>query len=487
MKKLYKATSLLALSAIVLSTALLAGCSTTHSREFVILTTNDMHAQIDKFPALATAIEQCRDTANVILVDAGDRWTGNAFVDLVDNYTPIYELMNNLNYDVAIFGNHEFDKGQAYLAASNRQATFPIIGANIISDTTSFPQPAPHIIIEVEDKKIAFVGITGNYNANGYPAGKDESYAGLTFTDPHSAASQYSYLADQCDMLVLVSHSGLERDVEFAQSPLSQGFDQIISSHSHDTANQEVNGILVTQTGSRLKNIGATKVTITKDGAVKLSHRNIPLSTYSQEAHTAKLVEGYYNNPELNAPIGKASGDFSSEGLRNLFAETIRKRTSANIGLYHSGGVRIESLKEGDVSLADILNAEPFGSYIATCTMTQDQLREMIMTKFNDKVNVGEAHYIDIVTTTPYEVITDQSGDAIDIIFPNLDPKRNYKVAMGDYIYKTYSGLNHTNGQVTDILITDTFVELLKGTKPIAPDNNSYQKIVKESERAEQE
>ena len=47
-------------------------------REVVILSTNDMHASISNFPRLATAVAQCRDTVATILVDAGDRWTGNA-------------------------------------------------------------------------------------------------------------------------------------------------------------------------------------------------------------------------------------------------------------------------------------------------------------------------------------------------------------------------------------------------------------------------
>ncbi len=446
----------------------------------MILSTNDIHAQIGKFPALISAIEQCRDTAQVILVDAGDRWTGNAFVDMVEHYTPIYELMNLAKYDVAIYGNHEFDKGQAYVAVANRQAQFPIISANIISDTTSFPQPLPYHIIEVDDKKIAFVSVVGNYDANGHPAGKDESYEGIRFSDPHTTAAQYGYLAEQCDMLLLVSHSGLERDVEFAESPLSQGFDQIISAHSHDEAIEEVNGKLVSQTGSRLKNIGATTVTIGTDGSAKLAHRNIPLAGYDAHPKAAEMVEGYLHNPLLNAPIGSTAAPFCENSLRNLFAETIRSRTNSNIGLYHAGGVRIDTLHKGSVSTADILNAEPFGSRIAVCKMTPAQIEELIIAKFNDTVNVGESHYIDLTTTTPYTIVTDQSGDAVQVIFPSLDAKRTYKVAMGDYIFKTYRSLNYSEGEVTDYLITESLERLFARAKAVEPDNRVLQDIIEQ-------
>ncbi len=482
MSKLKKIIATLCVVAVAVIAIIYVNQTRAKEQTFVILSTNDMHAQLTPMPALASAIAQCRDTVEVILVDAGDRWTGNAFVDRIEHYTPTYEMMNFLAYDVAIYGNHEFDKGQAYVAVANRQAKFPVIGANIKSDTTSFPQPAPFVIKEVGNKKIAFVGVVGNYEGNEHPSGKTESYEGLTFTDPHQAAAEYGYLADECDMVVLVSHSGLERDEEFAQSPLSAGFDQIISAHSHDIASKIVNGKLVTQTGSRLKNIGATTVTISADGEVKLSYRNIPLSDYAPDATVAKMVDGYFNNPELNAPIGKAASDFTEIGLINLFAETIRARSSANIGLYHSGGVRLEELAAGEISVATVLNVEPFSSLIATATMTPAQLKELIMTKFNDTRNVGEAHRVDIVTTTPYTILTDEKGDAADVVFPELDEKKSYTVAMGDYIFKTYAGLSYSSGSISETLITTTLEDYISSHEAIEPNNTELQSIVKQSE-----
>ncbi len=468
--------------AVAVIIVIFANQSRAKEQTFVILSTNDMHAQLTPMPALASAIAQCRDTVEVILVDAGDRWTGNAFVDRIEHYTPTYEMMNFLAYDVAIYGNHEFDKGQAYVAVANRQAKFPIVGANIKSDTTSFLQPSPFVIKEIGGKKIAFVGVVGNYEGNYHPSGKTESYEGLTFTDPHQAAAEYGYLADECDMLVLVSHSGLERDEEFAQSPLSEGFDQIISAHSHDVASKVVNGKLVTQTGSRLKNIGATTVTISADGEVSLSYRNVPLSDYAPDATMAQMVDGYFNNAELNAPIGKAASLFTEIGLINLFTEAIRARSSANIGLYHLGGVRLEELAAGEISVATVLNVEPFSSLITNVTMTPAQLRSLIMTKFNDTRNVGEAHRVDIVTTTPYTILTDDKGDAVDVVFPELDEKKSYKVAMGDYIFKTYGGLSYSSGAISEVLITTTLEDYISSREAIEPNNTELQSIVKQSE-----
>ena len=105
------------------SVILLAGCA--GERRVVIVSTNDIHSSIDNFPRLATLVEELRAAEGadrVLLVDAGDRWTGNPFVDLASPpLYPIVELMNELGYDVATLGNHEFDWGQRLLQPEERR------------------------------------------------------------------------------------------------------------------------------------------------------------------------------------------------------------------------------------------------------------------------------------------------------------------------------------------------------------------------------
>ena len=103
---------------LILLAAAAAACAP-RERTLVLLSTNDMHAKIQNFPRLAAAVENCRDTAQlVVLVDAGDRWTGNAYVDRAATPgMPMIALMNRLGYDVATLGNHEFDRGRRFWAA----------------------------------------------------------------------------------------------------------------------------------------------------------------------------------------------------------------------------------------------------------------------------------------------------------------------------------------------------------------------------------
>ena len=132
MKKIFLGISLLLCAA-------LCACAP-REKVVIILSTNDIHAQIQNFPQLATAVAECRDTASVILVDAGDRWTGNAYVDQAEGRRPVLELMNELGYDVATLGNHEFDVGQQTLAEAIGYCRFPVICANMVSENSPIPQ-----------------------------------------------------------------------------------------------------------------------------------------------------------------------------------------------------------------------------------------------------------------------------------------------------------------------------------------------------------
>lgn len=152
----------------------------------------------------------------------GDRWTGNAYVDRAATPgMPMIALMNGLGYDVATLGNHEFDHGQAFLGRMIDSMDFEVVCANVVSDTCSFPPLPPYTVLEEGGFRIGFVGVVTNYEGPGHPAGNASSFAGLTFPDPQRMALKYAAeLRPKCDVLVLVSHMGDDRDRELLAGAL---------------------------------------------------------------------------------------------------------------------------------------------------------------------------------------------------------------------------------------------------------------------------
>lgn len=449
-------------------------------RTLVILSTNDMHAKIQRFPQLATAVEACRDTASlVLLVDAGDRWTGNAYVDMAPTPgMPMIGMMNTLGYDVATLGNHEFDHGQAFLGRMLDSMAFEVVCANVVSDTCTFPSLPPYAVVERDGIRIGFVGVVTNYEGPGHPAGHAASFAGLRFPDPQQMALEYAErLRPEVDVLVLLSHMGSSHDRELLARTTS--FDVVIGGHSHEEIDETVNGTPLTQTGKNLKNIGVTTVRLRGKKVEGVDFRIVPLERYEPDSSYLRRVDAYYADPRLNTPVGELAGGAGAWGLANWMSGAIAREAKADIGLYHIGGVRLDTLRAGGVSTARIYDLEPFGTRVAVARMTPGQLRRLILAKYNDKINTKEARRIDLVATVPYTILTDTSGEAVDVAFPTLREGRSYKVAMTDYIFLNYKELNYADGEVLDQKVEGILLDELRTGSPLRPDNRPRQAVAR--------
>lgn len=446
-------------------------------RTLVVLSTNDMHAKIQRFPLLAAAVQACRDTTDlVLLVDAGDRWTGNAFVDKVPAPgKPIVELMNRLGYDVVTVGNHEFDHGQAYLGRMLDSMDFEVVAVNVVSDTATFPQLPPYAIVKRGGVRIGIVGAVTNYEGPGHPAGNKSSFVGLTFPDPQAEAMKYAAeLRPKVDVLILLSHMGDDRDMELLNK--TQLFDLAIGGHTHVVLDTLVNGTLLTQTGKNLQNVGVSTVRLRGHKVESVDFRVVPLDGYAPDEAFARQVEDYYADAELNKAIGKFALPADKAGLANWMASAIADEADADLGLYHVGGVRLDGIAAGDVSRARVYDLEPFGTRIAVMKMTPEQIRRMIVTKYNE--DTREGHRVDLILTTPYTILVDEADRAFDVRFHELREGRVYQIALSDYIFKNYHGLEYADGEILDEEVADVLVDELEDDSPLRPDNRMRQQVL---------
>jgi hypothetical protein len=131
------------------------------AKDTVILFTSDVHSSVDSgwtYSGIDVIRKQLIAKGdNVILVDNGDSIQGEPLATMTTGSANI-ELMNQLGYDIAIMGNHEFDYGMERFMELVKMADFPYISCNfnklgeLVFD--------PYIIKDIDGTKIAFVGIT---------------------------------------------------------------------------------------------------------------------------------------------------------------------------------------------------------------------------------------------------------------------------------------------------------------------------------------
>lgn len=458
---------------------LLVSCAP--KEKLVIVSTNDMHSAIDKMPALATLVDSLRgaNADRFLLVDAGDRWTGNPYVDYTDEPgKPIIELMNTVGYDIATFGNHEWDNGTDLLAERTKFATFKKVLANADLSKTSMPIVPPYSFIDIGGLRVGFLGLLTNAD-NGHPAGKPESFEGIDFFDPWETAAEYKAVADSCDLYIAITHIGLPEDSLLAvQRP---EIDLIIGGHSHDVVpvGRKINNTIVTQTGKGLRYAGVTTITYRGKKILSIENSLVELASIAPEQKTQKMVDSYNSNPIFKEKVGVAVETLNKLALMNLYSDLMRIESNAQIAFYNLGGMRIHTQPAGDILLEDVYSAEPFGNGPVEFLMSMEEMKDLILNKFNSTGK--ESHTMDLYPSgLSYQIITDADGKATDIFFktdqkPFKDGK--FKVVLSDYVSSAYIFSQQGGGKPVGKRITELAEVYIKKHSPIKPDDHNRVKI----------
>jgi 5'-nucleotidase / UDP-sugar diphosphatase len=143
-------------SRLVALALLLCSCGTAEVRSLTILHTNDLHARISPldnhnggFAYLATAVQRERaNCKDCIFLNAGDLVQGSP-VSTIFHGMPVYEIGNLLGFDVATFGNHEFDYGWPQARKFQQTAKYPMVACNIVNGRGQLFADKPYTILTV--------------------------------------------------------------------------------------------------------------------------------------------------------------------------------------------------------------------------------------------------------------------------------------------------------------------------------------------------
>lgn len=258
-------------------------------KDIVVLYTNDVHCGVDEnigYAGLALYKKQMQSlTPYVALVDAGDAIQGAPIGTLSDGGYLI-DIMNQVGYDFAIPGNHEFDYGMPRFLELAGKLNCGYYSSNFMDLRTGTPALAPYKMFTYGASKVAFVGATTPesftkstpayfQDANGnyiYSFCEDETGQKL-YTQIQVAVD--SARAEGADYVILVGHLGENGTTERWTSDNviknTTGIDVCIDGHSHEEyakyiKSKDGRDVLLTQTGTKLKDIG--KLVIRADGTI---------------------------------------------------------------------------------------------------------------------------------------------------------------------------------------------------------------------------
>jgi 5'-nucleotidase len=470
-----KRFSSLKLISVMLAIGLLPACSSLKhagtaipsERQAVIFAVNDMHATIDNFPKLAYIADSLKALyPDMLLVAAGDNQTGNPVNDQYpEKGLPMIDLMNATGFDLSAMGNHEFDSRPKGLSNLTNKANFSFICANLSMDNTLNVKISPYKIFTLPNGlRLAFLGLL-QIGQNGIPDSHPDNVKGFSFRSPFETAPEYLWLKDSSDIFIALTHIGFEEDVKLAET-MPEGIDLIIGGHSHTRVeNEQVhNGIMITQAENKLKYGTLIRLTISSDGTMRKSMQLIDIRNSKQEKPSIRaMVDKYNDNPVLNEVIATSADDFSSyEELGYLMADAQRDAAGADIALMNPGGVRMDRLDKGPVTIKNVYQLDPFGNELVVTKLTGQEIYSLMRAAWivDDKSPLYPSGI-----RTELKLDAEGNPEEINILTENdtpLEMNRIYSVAMNSYITQIYKYQHSDPGQSLFISTADALISYLK-------------------------
>ena len=461
-----------------------------------ILETSDLHGHI--FPIsygtneydpsglakIATYIKQTQETEkNIILIDNGDSIQGTP---LTYHYVrqmhhlpnPMIQTFNELKYDAAIIGNHEFNYGLPILHKGIQEAQFPFLSANILHMETKGPYFGPPYHLKTLDNgfKVAILGLTTHYIPNWE---KPEHIKDLVFENSIESATKWiSYIKEKeaPDLFIVSYHGGFERDLKTGQPTEALtgenqayqlckevgGFDLLLTGHQHRLLSEEINGITIIQPGCNGQFLGRVDLhyTYTSADGWKCMSKNpslISLESIDVDKQILHMNKPYEEGTQnwLDQSIGQIHGDmliqdpFEARTKEHPFIEFINRvqmETAdvdiSNTALFHNQALGLSA----NVTMREIVS-----NYIYPNTLTVIELSGQDIKDALEK-------------TATYFMINEQGQ--IDVNPQFVEPKPQH------YHYDMYEGIFYT----IDVSkpIGKRVVDLMKDGEPLHMDGSYH-------------
>lgn len=396
---------------------------TVEGYELAIMHTNDTHASLDNAPKRATAINQLREeNANRLLIDAGDVFSGSLYFNKFKGQADL-TLMNYMQYDLMVPGNHEFDlgteTGHPEFAEFIQNAEFPFVSSNVdyrgdqylnelySEELTRKPGDGKlyeGVIKTIDGKKVGFFGLTTEDTANIASPGP---VLFQHYIDEAEKAVK-SFKQRGVDQIVAVSHLGfddnpaVDNDLELAKRV--EGIDIIIGGHSHSRLNEPVivadgaEPTVIVQAYQYGDFLGTLDVVFDQKGKI-VSHQGklIDVKTYAADPTAVSLLAPFAQEIESirNAEIGadatatfenpRDAGDVTKPSIRknetalgNLITDGMLDRAKQMDGevvaaIQNAGGIRAP-INAGPITTGEVLTTLPFGNTLAVMTLDGSEL-----------------------------------------------------------------------------------------------------------------
>ena len=432
MKKLL--CSLFALSAV--STAMaqevnikILGTSDIHGRVVPWSYGADVEDKSGSYAQIATYVKDVRkNNKNVVLVDVGDAIQDNqvdVFAKDKKYYKdhPIPKVLNEMNYDIFVLGNHEFNFGMKALDEILKDIKAKKLTANFYHKKNDKRYIDATTIIEKDGVKLGIIGLSTPMSA------KFEEDTGnlkdMKFTSPtEEARTQVEKLkAKGVDAIIVIAHMGIDNENKIPDTGMRDvinavdGIDVVIAGHMHkDVPSETIKNTLITEPhryGTVVSEVDLTFDINDKKEVklVKKESKTVPVKELEADKKIAEIYKPYHEKlRELNnVVIGQTENEMvpqeTKHGVSAAFSKDTGLSSFINDVEQHYSGADVVTfsfdhqkarMNKGDIKKKDIIfNYRYAGGDVTVYEMTGKQLKEYMEWSANyfDTIQPGDTEY----------------------------------------------------------------------------------------------
>ena len=376
-----------------------------------ILPTSDYDGNLNRggLARCATQIKRWqRENPNSILIDVGDVYQGTD-VSLRNKGALMIDLLNHLEYDAWVVGNHEFDWGMECFERALQQSNMPVLASNMLMEgkpAGEFPD-ANHpfakiqsfILKEIAGIKIAIIGVT----TPGMPFWLwPEFTRGLDFRHPVEPVRRAIASAKRggANAIVLTGHMGLKTRTggdDFANTVmmLTSEFPEVavfIAGHTHqDVPSRLTNGVLFTQADHFGIHVGRvdllfdrnSKKLLRREAICELMDNRFGCDQMVLSRSKSHLAE---SSAAVSEPIGELAEILHGRShpgrpsdverlIGAAITEMLLERNVPVDGVMHGTFDGNADLIAGPKTVNDVWNIIPFENYIVTAQLSPEEIK----------------------------------------------------------------------------------------------------------------
>ena len=368
--------------------------------ELSIAYVNDVHGYLEPHPELfykggkeiietaggyariASIVNDIRsNNPNTLLFDGGDSFHGT--LPLVQSKgEAIIPILNKLNFS-AMIGHWDFAYGPAQLKKLAGELNYPVLGINVYNEDDTFFLP-PYIITEIENLKIAIIGICSNIIDKTMPKNFSE---GLQITD---GSKELPIIIQQvkkegANLVILLSHNGFPQDVEMLLHV--PGVDICLSAHTHNRLYEavKINDTIIIQCGCHGSFLGHLKLNIEQKKIVNYNYKLITIdATVKPNEDIENLVADIMNPFQYlkQEVLGKTEiilhrYNTIGSAMDDLLLSAIKSISNAEIAF--SNGWRYGvPVAVGAITKWDLYNIIPMDPEVSTVELTGEEIIKML-------------------------------------------------------------------------------------------------------------